>query len=168
MMDFEQLPLRDIHLPDAVSWWPLGLGWWALLALAVFVLLVAVWWRSKTASRRRRKRLVREARSELSRLDADYAVEDDATTLLRRISALIRRVGMTLDRRQSVAGLCAEEWGEWLRRSDVGNNLSEDALQLLVRGPYRRVPDGDVASLIGDIGRWLNALPKWEPADDPV
>ena len=25
--------LRDIHLPEAISWWPLALGWWILIAL---------------------------------------------------------------------------------------------------------------------------------------
>jgi len=25
--------LRDVHLPDAVSWWPLAWGWWVLLIL---------------------------------------------------------------------------------------------------------------------------------------
>jgi hypothetical protein len=27
--------LRDIHLPEAVSWWPLAPGWWVLAALLV-------------------------------------------------------------------------------------------------------------------------------------
>jgi len=32
--------LRDIHLPDPVSWWPLAWPWW--LALAVFVLCIGL------------------------------------------------------------------------------------------------------------------------------
>ena len=34
-MDPEQIPLRDLHLPEAVGWWPLAPGWWVLIALAV-------------------------------------------------------------------------------------------------------------------------------------
>ena len=34
-MDPDQLPLRDLHLPEAVGWWPLAPGWWVLIALAI-------------------------------------------------------------------------------------------------------------------------------------
>ena len=34
-MDPEQIPLRDLHLPDAISWWPLAPGWWIVLGLAL-------------------------------------------------------------------------------------------------------------------------------------
>tara|TARA_B110000003_G_scaffold144431_1_gene145497 strand:- start:1948 stop:2457 length:510 start_codon:yes stop_codon:yes gene_type:complete len=30
--------LRDIQLPEPISWWPLALGWWVLIVLAVGVL----------------------------------------------------------------------------------------------------------------------------------
>ncbi|MBV1912177.1 MAG: DUF4381 domain-containing protein, partial [Cycloclasticus sp.] len=31
----EELPLRDIHLPDAITWWPPAIGWWLLLAVII-------------------------------------------------------------------------------------------------------------------------------------
>ena len=31
-MDPQQIPLRDLHLPDAISWWPLAPGWWLAIA----------------------------------------------------------------------------------------------------------------------------------------
>ncbi|HVS24646.1 MAG TPA: DUF4381 family protein, partial [Gammaproteobacteria bacterium] len=30
--DFTQLPLRDIHLPGLISWWPPAPGWWIAAA----------------------------------------------------------------------------------------------------------------------------------------
>ena len=33
-MDPEQIPLRDLHLPDVVGLWPLAPGWWVLILLA--------------------------------------------------------------------------------------------------------------------------------------
>ena len=32
-MDPQAIPLRGLHLPDAVGWWPLAPGWWLLGAL---------------------------------------------------------------------------------------------------------------------------------------
>jgi len=32
--------LRDIHLPDAISWWTPAIGWWILLALVIAAFIV--------------------------------------------------------------------------------------------------------------------------------
>jgi len=37
------IAIRDIHLPDAISWWPLAPGWWGLLALIV-IAIVLFWY----------------------------------------------------------------------------------------------------------------------------
>ena len=34
-IDVSQLPLRDIHLPGSVGWWPPAIGWWLLAALVL-------------------------------------------------------------------------------------------------------------------------------------
>ncbi|HAD08873.1 MAG TPA: hypothetical protein DCF62_05290 [Porticoccaceae bacterium] len=44
--------LRDIHLPEAIGWWPPAPGWWLLTLLLIAALGYALWW-----WRRRRARL---------------------------------------------------------------------------------------------------------------
>jgi hypothetical protein len=34
--------LRDIHLPEAVSWWPLAFGWWALTAICLLSIALSL------------------------------------------------------------------------------------------------------------------------------
>jgi hypothetical protein len=45
--------LRDIHLPDAVSWWPIAWPWWLILTLAITLLCFAVYYRKKNAWRKK-------------------------------------------------------------------------------------------------------------------
>ena len=37
-MDLEQIPLRDLHLPEAISWWPLAPGWWVVIGLTMVLI----------------------------------------------------------------------------------------------------------------------------------
>lgn len=42
--------LRDIHLPEAVGWWPPAPGWWLLALLLVAALVYGLlWWRRRRA-----------------------------------------------------------------------------------------------------------------------
>ena len=34
-MDPKQIPLRDLHLPEGIGWWPLAPGWWVVIALVM-------------------------------------------------------------------------------------------------------------------------------------
>ena len=82
------LPLRDIHLPEPVSWWPPAPGWWLLagllILLAVGALLVWRWYR--------RGRLGRSARRALERVFVDYRHHGEPQRLLRELSVLLRRI----------------------------------------------------------------------------
>ena len=33
--------LRDIHLPEPISWWPLAPGWWLLIIIALALMVWA-------------------------------------------------------------------------------------------------------------------------------
>src|SRR5690606_20856396 len=87
-MNPETLPLRDLHLPDPVGWWPLAPGWWILLALVLVALLLA--WRVLHL-RRRRNAARRLALAELARLEAAYAADRDLARLASALSQLLRR-----------------------------------------------------------------------------
>ncbi len=53
-VDFSQLPLRDIHLPGSIGWWPPAPGWWLLagllLAALVFAALITTGIRQRVAA----------------------------------------------------------------------------------------------------------------------
>ncbi len=126
------LPLRDIHLPEPVGWWPLAPGWIALAILAfiaVVFLLVRLYLQ--------RTRVHRIARRELGRIDARYRKDADAGALLRELSELLRRLALTRYPRAQVAALSDARWLDFLDGSDAERPFSCGAGKVLASGPYQ-------------------------------
>jgi len=97
--------LRDIHLPEPMSWWPPAPGWWGVAALLLALGLLASW-----LLRRRRARTSRLALRELARIEADFGAGADRTRLAGELSALLRRVALARFERTRVAALHGEAW----------------------------------------------------------
>ena len=63
----ETLNLRDIHLPEAIFWWPLAPGWWILAGATLLFIIVFFVSRKisrKTYISRQLKRDIKSERSE--------------------------------------------------------------------------------------------------------
>ena len=77
-MNPESLPLKDIHLPADVPWWPLAPGWWVLLAALLVLTLLIHWlavWRRGVSRRVSTAALCRAARDELHIIARQGGVE---------------------------------------------------------------------------------------------
>lgn len=48
--------LKDIHLPDPVSIWPLGIGWWVIFITIILVTLLSIYWLRKGQWKRNAKK----------------------------------------------------------------------------------------------------------------
>lgn len=150
----ETLPLRDIHLPDPISWWPPAIGWWIVSVAAVLLIATAVWlirrWRQVTVAKL--------ALRELDALQKDSTL--GMTEKLRRLSILLRRAGLSAYPREDVAGLTGEDWLEWLDRPLGTPRFSRGVGRALLDAPYRPVGDADMDRLIALCRDWLKALPR--------
>ena len=107
-----ELPLRDIQLPEAVSWWPPGYGWWLLAALALAC--AAAWLVRRSPARRRAARARRLALRELDAVEARFRASGDARAAAAAMSVLLRRFALELAPRAEVAALTGERWVAWL------------------------------------------------------
>ncbi len=129
--DPSQLPLRDIHLPEAVAWWPPAFGWWILAALVVVVaaaLGVRVW-------QQRRHRAARRALRGIV-----LALESGAepAACVSDASIVLRRFAMTVNGRSvNVAGLAGESWLEYLAGKSRDPQFATGEARLLLDAPYR-------------------------------
>lgn len=160
-MNPQDLLLRDIHLPDPVSWWPPAIGWWLVGGLASAMIWSAAEWLRRRASRRRSPAAI--AARELAALRSAWEQDGDAQRLLRDLSTWLRRAAMSLASREAVAGLTGDGWRRRLDEvagARVFTGLSEADCRLLDAGPYR--PGAQAAKpecdrLIAACDAWLAA-----------
>ena len=151
-----ELPLRDIHLPDPVSWWPPAPGWWMLLTLLVAIALLSGF----LHHRYRRNALQREARQALHRIGEDYRQSGDTRLLVQQLSILLRRVGLSRYPRQQVAGLTGCTWLSLLDRTLPGEEFQQGAGRVLIEAPYSLDSRVDGPALLRLCERWLRQQSK--------
>jgi hypothetical protein len=148
-MDPTQIPLRDLHLPEAIGWWPLAPGWWFL----IMILLAGIVYLSyRSIQKWRRNAMRRVALMELSRIQREYKKGVDEITLAIELSELLRRTMLAYAPRIEVAGLTGKRWLQWLDQGLDDRPFSEGPGQNVESLPYRR-PDAveddvDVQGLI--------------------
>ena len=159
MNDPAQLPLRDIHLPEAVSWWPPAPGWWVLLGVILAALAAWLFWRR----RREQQRLsaINLARQELTWIQEQFVTHEDPEESVRRLSILLRRLSISLYPREQTAGLTGRAWLEFLDKPMAGKDFTRGGGRLVVEAPYRPgVKYEDVETLLSLCREWIDAVSK--------
>ena len=136
------LPLRDIHLPDPISWWPLPIGWW-IVAGGVFLLIIIT---IITLRRLFRLTLKKEATRILNQIEKTFQENQHGSDCIAALSILLRRIVIT--RHPKGAGVIGEEWLRLLD-SPKSPDFSQGVGRLLLTAPYQpRVSNDDVTHLI--------------------
>ena len=64
-VDPSQLPIRDIHLPGMIAWWPPALGWWIVAAVALAALVAFALYYAQCRHRRAALRSLASVRAAL-------------------------------------------------------------------------------------------------------
>ncbi len=155
----QPLPLRDIHLPEPVSWWPPAPGWWGLAVL--ILLLVGLLFLGRVLYRRGQLR--REARQALQAIESRYKIHQNDQQLAADLSTLLRRVALSCSPRAEVAGLTGDAWLDFLDRGVAGSRFhkafSTGVGRALVEAPYRAAVKIEGAALLKLCAAWVEALP---------
>lgn len=134
------LQLRDIHLPEPVSWWPVAPGWWALLVLLVVAIVMFAVLRKANRNRRRKRLLRDEIRHELEAIRQHYQQSANSVMLARELSQLLRRAGISYYAASDIAGLTGDDWLSFLAQTHSskrpGLSFSSDNARTLLSAPY--------------------------------
>ena len=166
-MDNEDLlnQLADIHLPEAVAYWPPAPGW-LILALLAFTGLIYLSIFAYRAIRTRR--FCNYALSELDRFYADYQSSiykssnpGDTTRIelvfINKLNSVLRRVALSQYPDVGVAGLSGQAWILFLDSCDPGKGFPDDIAFALSSGRFSQRCEVDVEQLNVLARKWISS-----------
>ena len=157
--------LKDIHLPPAPSWWPPALGWWILLAIIVMTIALGVWFYRQRLARIQSPQHL--ALKELEDLEQQYRNNKDTKKLVINLSALIRRVAISLHPRKEVASLTDEQWLTWLDQNTSDKKFVQKTARILIEAPYQHLPVVDnPQEMIQACKTWIEQINEKEVNND--
>ncbi len=154
------LALRDIHLPEPISWWPPAPGWWLLLALLVTVAAVIYAWNRTQQNNREQSRIRNAALAELENIRQLYRDTGDSMQLLRSLSTLLRRVCLSFYPDSKAPGLTGQEWLRYLDSTAPAPGFQSELGKVLATAPYLpedHCPKFDEEALLALSENWIRA-----------
>ncbi len=155
------LPLRDYHLPDPVSWWPLGPGWWGLMVLGLLSGMLLLYFHSRKQQNAWRLKALELLESIFQETSAD----DSPHMLAKQTSILLRRICKSRFPEHSGIQLAGEEWLIYLDNCACGPEkeqiffLNTTGKQLIHAAYDRSAESLDREALRLACLSWINALP---------
>lgn len=120
--------IKDIHIPDGVSVFPLAYGWWIIFA--VIVLSIIAWLGISMILKTSRKYY---AIKKLDKIDTQFPI-----IAAINISALLKRI--CLFKHKEASALYGKEWIAFLNQH-TKEPLVGDAAHLLMYAPFINVED---------------------------
>jgi hypothetical protein len=144
--------LKDIHLPSAVSWWPLAPGWWILLALFLVMLVLVIYLYIRSQRKTSQEIIIEQS------LQIFYQLQQQSLTpkiLIMELSELLRRTAISLYGRDEVANLAGDDWLRFLNKHGSTKAFTEGVGRALAEQPYRPNVDYNRDALLGLTNDWL-------------
>jgi hypothetical protein len=157
MPPIEELPIRDIHLPETIGWFPPAIGWWILaflIPVCTFLIIILI-------KRLRQKTAVKLARKLIKQLEHDDKLSDRQKVC--EISSLLRRVAISTSQQgDDIAGLTGRAWLDYLDQPLKEAGFKHGVGRYLIEAPYQQTlsPEVDLKALFQLAHQWLNAQPS--------
>jgi hypothetical protein len=149
------LGLRDIQGLDAISIWPLAIGWWIVLGAVVTGL--AAWTYFFLQNRKRQKTWQFKFLKKIEEMEAATTPEN-AQMLARELAEMVRRLAIQRFSREQCAHLQGEAWTHWLTEHDPSHFNWGLSTAILADAPYQ--PPGVVLDL-ESFRKTLHATKGW-------
>lgn len=153
------LELRDIHLPEPISWWPPALGWWLIAGSILFIIVAVFLFRYY----QKKQALKKQVLAEFEIICTQYQQDKNDLSLLQSISTLLRRACISFYPRSEAASLTGDAWLDFLDSTGNEKNFHSEWGQAIATAPYLSENshiDIDIEKLISLCDNWLKAQPN--------
>jgi len=150
-MPQNQLPLRDIQIPDAIGLWPPAIGWWILAVLIPLLLYLSY----KLYKYLTRKTALKAVKKQLKALKMNTQLDDKLKLI--ELSSLMRRTAVSIFPRTEVASLTANTWLDFLDKHSNTPLFNSETGRLLIDAAYRKSPNlNELTALFDLCENWIN------------
>lgn len=157
-MEEKLTELKEIILPEPVSYMPQTVAWYILFGLLLMatIWLAVRWYRHWTANRYRKAALKRLAEIEMNLSDSA-----SRATSISALPVLVKQTTLAFAAREKVAGLSGKVWLVFLDSTYIGRAFTEGPGKLLPELSYwpisrlARVRDEELLALIGLLRKWI-------------
>lgn len=147
----QQLQLRDIHMPDAPSFWPLAPGWWVLIVIALVVIyFLYSYWKKQ----HKKKQLIALMQRQLMTIHDEFRTDKDKHKLAVAVSDLLKRFVRYVLKDSAAASLTGQQWLDYLN-SKSPNAIFNEFTVPLTQAQYIAAPEFDVPSLIAAVKNYF-------------
>ena len=146
----ELAKLKEIDLPEAISYFPQTTAWYILFGVVAFLILFLFWKQYKHYQNNKYRRI---ALAELSKIESKKVYKE--------IPELVKRVALVFSDREEIASLNGNAWLEFLNKSYKDNGFTSDAGNLFIDLAYSsqtridQYQQGEFETLTSLISEWI-------------
>lgn len=144
--------LKDIHAPHAISVWPLAIGWYILIAVA---LIVVVFFLIRLVRNKQKQRRFDMLNQLLNTIEEHYGVISD-NEIIAECSVLLKRIARAKFPNENPQMLVGDEWLSFLDRTAKTQEFSSGYGSCLAN-TYQRQTLADKDGFFNLIRQWIRS-----------
>lgn len=142
--------LKDIHLPPAVTEFPIAYGWWLLVIITLIIIVVSL----IAIKRYRLKNATKKAALNLLDLEyKQYKINKDHGVFLQKTNQILKRY--CLEKYPHAIGLSGLPWIDFLIRHGQQSFFNAELAHALSQGIYQQSCDYNPDDLFIACSNWL-------------
>jgi len=142
--------LKDIHLPNAISDWPIAFGWWTLLILIVLTIGAGLYfWRRYKAKNANKK----AALQLLELTYIQFKSDQNSHNFLQHSNQVLKR--FCLKQYPAAVSLSGSAWTDFLIRHSEKTFFNENLVHAMSQGIYQSNCQYDADELYKACSSWL-------------